>query len=59
MTRTFAAGSHTLGVRVTDDDGASAAVTRTFTVGTKAARASWTVDADTLRSTSSDPTAAS
>ena len=55
LTRTFAAGTHSLGLRVTDDDGASAAVTRTFTVGTKRPAASFTVAAGTLRSTSTDP----
>ena len=55
LTRTFAAGTHSLGLRVTDDDGASAAVTRTFTVGTKRPAASFAVAAGTLRSTSTDP----
>ncbi len=51
----FSAGEHTSGLRVTDSDGASSELRRTFTVGTHPPKASFAVSGSTVTSTSTDP----
>ncbi len=50
----FSAGEHTAGLRLTDDDGASSELRRTFTVGTHAPKASFSVSGSTVSSTATD-----
>jgi hypothetical protein len=51
----FSAGEHTAGLRVTDEDGAFAQFARTFTVGTHAPKASFSVSGSTVTSAATDP----
>jgi PKD domain len=49
------AGSYSLAMRVTDGDGGTATVARTFTLGSKPPVASFSVSGSTVTSTSTDP----
>jgi hypothetical protein len=50
----FSAGEHTAGLRVTDEDGASSEMRRTFTVGTHAPKASFSASGSVVSSTAAD-----
>jgi hypothetical protein len=50
----FTAGEHSAGLRITDDDGAASEMQRTFTVGTHAPKASFSVSGSTVTSTATD-----